>query len=111
VQPVLQVENKLLLFFLTHGGVTMQINQGGRGRGRYLVTCKDSEVLVEFIEQSSDDASLSLLDTLGPIENPHTALFDMPHETAASLSREFKHQGDLRIEPDLPAKVFSGWKQ
>ena len=48
---------------------------------------------------------------MGPIENPHTALFDMPHETAASLSREFKHQGDLKIEPDLPAKVFSGWKQ
>ncbi len=89
----------------------MQINQEGRGRGRYLVTCKDSDVLVEFIEQSSDDASLSLLDTMGPIENPHTALFDMPHETAAFLSREFKHQGDLKIEPDLPAQAFSGWKQ
>ena len=89
----------------------MQIIQGGRGRGRYLVSSKDSGILVEFIEQSSDDASLSLLDTGGPTESPHTALFDMPHETAASLSREFKHQGDLKIEPDLPAKVFNGWQQ
>ena len=44
----------------------MQIIQGGRGRGRYLVSSKDSGILVEFIEQSSDDASLSLLDTRGP---------------------------------------------
>jgi hypothetical protein len=89
----------------------MQIIQGGRGRGRYLVTSKDSGILVEFIEQSSDDASLSLLDTRGPTESPHTALFDMPHETAVLLSLEFKDQGDLRIEPDLPAKVFGGWTQ
>jgi hypothetical protein len=35
----------------------------------------------------------------------------MPHETAVLLSLEFKDQGDLRIEPDLPAKVFGGWTQ
>lgn len=89
----------------------MQTIQGGPGRGRYLVSSNDSNKLVDFIEQSSEDASLSLLDTMGPVDKPHTAVFDMPHETAALLSRQFKSEGNLKIEADRPLKMFSGWKQ
>ena len=88
----------------------MQNIQGGPGRGRYLVSSSDSSKLVDFIEEAGDDPSLSLLDTIGQHDKPHTAVFDMPHETAAELARRFKKEGKLRIEPDRPLKMFSGWQ-
>lgn len=88
----------------------MQIIQGGPGRGRYLVSGSDSSKLVDFIEQAGDDPTLSLLDTIGQQNKPHTAVFEMPHDTAAALARRFKDEGNLRIEPDRPLKMFSGWQ-
>ncbi len=89
----------------------MQALKGGPGRGRYLVSGGDSDKLIEFIDQASEDPSVSLLDTIGPQQSPHTAVFDMPHDTAAALAQRFKNDGSLKIEPDSPLSLFSSWQQ
>ena len=84
----------------------MHANEGGSGRGRYLVSAADSNLLTDFIVQATADPALTLLEKIGPHEAPHTAVFDMPHATAATLAQRFEHAGNLRIEPDRPLSLF-----
>ncbi len=86
----------------------MPVIQGGPGRGRYLVSCTDSGKLSHFVAEARADPGLRLLDMLGPPAAPHTAIYDMAHDTAASLQQRFAAGGDLRIEPDRPLSLFDG---
>ena len=88
----------------------MQAIKGGPGRGRYLVSGGDSGTLIDFIDHAGDDPTFSLLDTIGPQDKPHTAVFEMPHDTAAALARRFQTEGTLKIEPDSPLSMFSSWQ-
>ena len=84
----------------------MQAIKGGSGRGHYLVSSNDSTQLSDFIAGASDDSSLTLLQIVGPHDAPHTALYDMPHDSAAELARRFQLAGTLKIEPDRPLSLF-----
>lgn len=84
----------------------MQAIQGGPGRGHYLVSSADSQQLSDFIAQAGDDAALKLIKTMGPQAAPHTAVYDMPHDSAAQLAQRFQQAGHLKIEPDRPLSMF-----
>lgn len=84
----------------------MPILQGGPGRGRYLVSCSDSTKLTDFVAEAARMPDLQLLNTIGPPQAPHTAVYEMPHATAAALSQRFGPTGDMRIEPDQPLSMF-----
>ncbi len=80
--------------------------QGGPGRGRYLVSSGDSTKLADFVSEATRMPELQLLNTIGPQGAPHTAVYDMPHATAAQLSQRFASSGDMKIEPDQPLSMF-----
>ena len=84
----------------------MQAIQGGPGRGHYLVSSVDSKQLSDFIDRASEDPELKLLQTVGPQDAPHTAVYDMSHDSAAELARRFQIAGNLKIEPDRPLSLF-----
>ncbi len=80
--------------------------QGGPGRGRYLVSCNDSAKLARFVSDSHADPELQLIETIGPRDAPHTAVFDMAHAIAVQLEHRFAASGDMKIEPDQPLSLF-----
>lgn len=84
----------------------MPVIQGGPGRGRYLVSCTDSGRLSRFVTDARSNPDLRLLDTLGPADAPHTAVYEMAHEMAAQLQKHFAASGDMHIEPDRPLSLF-----
>lgn len=85
---------------------TMPVIQGGPGRGRYLVSCADSGRLSRFVADARANPDLKLLDTVGPPGAPHTAVYDMAHDMAAQLQKNFAASGELNIEPDRPLSLF-----
>ncbi len=84
----------------------MPLIQGRPGRGRYLISCGDTRQLGDFMSGHRSDPDLQLLDTVGPPDAPHTAVFDMSHAKAAELQTRFAVGGDLKIEPDQPLSLF-----
>ena len=72
---------------------------------RYLVRCKDdSRALTDFL--AALDATIKLIDTIGPKGQPHTAVLEMQRETAAMLAQRFHRTNQLIIEPDRPLSLF-----
>lgn len=84
----------------------MRAIEDGPGSGRYIVSCNDPGKLSQFIQSSYQDPSLQLIDTMGPVGAPHTAVYEMAHAKAAELQRLFTQSGELRIEPDQPLSMF-----
>lgn len=84
----------------------MPVIQSIPGRGRYLVSSASGEKLSAFLSEVGTQPELHLLDTLGPSQAPHTAVFDMTHEKAAQLQKRFADVGELNIEPDQRLKIF-----
>ena len=84
----------------------MRAIEGGPGSGRYIVSCKDPGKLGQFIQSSYQDPALQLIDTMGPVGAPHTAVYEMAHTKAADLQRLFSQAGELTIEPDQPLSMF-----
>jgi hypothetical protein len=84
----------------------MQAIKGGPGRGHYLISSVDSKQLSDFIASAGDDPALQLIEIIGPQDSPHTAIYDMPHDSAAELARRFQTSGNLKIEPDRPLSLF-----
>jgi hypothetical protein len=86
----------------------MSALQEGPGRGRYLITANDSRCLQRFITDAHQDPALHLIDTIGPNDAPHTAVFEMAHNKAAALQQGFQAEGVLKIEPDSPLSLLGG---
>ena len=84
----------------------MPIIQGGPGRGRYLIIANDNRRLRHFIDDAHNDPELDLIETIGPNDAPHTAVYEMAHNKAANLQQGFQAEGALRIEPDKPLSLF-----
>lgn len=80
--------------------------QPAPGRGRYLVSATDGARLLRFIAEAHGNPELHWLETLGPAAAPHTAVYEMPHDTAARLQQSFGASGELKIEPDRPLSMF-----
>jgi rRNA processing protein Gar1 len=47
-----------------------------------------------------------VVDTIGPVDKPHTVVAEMSQDTASSLERQFLHNDQLTIEPDQPLSLF-----
>ncbi len=84
----------------------MPVLPGGPGRGRYLVSSASSSRLARFVSDARGNPDLQLLDTVGPQHAPHTAVYEMTHDTAAQLQKHFAASGELSIEPDRPLSLF-----
>ncbi|HYD81063.1 MAG TPA: hypothetical protein VEC06_14750 [Paucimonas sp.] len=89
----------------------MPLADSKHGSGRYIVRSEDSKQLSEFIKNTEGDDCMKLLDVIGPAEQPHTAVIEMPHEKAHSLEEQFRNaKTRLIIEPDRPLSLFDGVK-
>jgi hypothetical protein len=91
---------------LSQTGKSMSTIQGGPGRGRYLIIANDKLRLRRFVHDAHKDPELDLIETIGPNDAPHTAVYEMAHNKAASLQQGFQSEGALRIEPDKPLSLF-----
>ena len=84
----------------------MTVIASAPGSGRYLVSSTRGDQLSAFLSELSADPELHLLDTLGPLNAPHTAVVEMPHAKASQLQQRFAAAGELHIEPDQQLKMF-----
>ena len=84
----------------------MSTIQGGPGRGRYLIIANDNLRLRRFVDDAHKDPELDLIETIGPNDAPHTAVYEMAHNKAATLQQGFQVEGALKIEPDKPLSLF-----
>ncbi|MCE2870269.1 MAG: hypothetical protein LW714_02505 [Oxalobacteraceae bacterium] len=84
----------------------MQTLEEKSGSGRYLISCVNPDKLNEFISTGYEDPSIQLIDTVGPIGSPHTAVYEMSHAKAAQLKQLFSTVGELKIEADQSLSMF-----
>jgi len=84
----------------------MSAIQGGSGRGRYLIIANDNLRLRRFVDDAHKDPELDLIEMIGPTNAPHTAVYEMAHNKAATLQQSFQAERALRIEPDKPLSLF-----
>ncbi len=84
----------------------MPLPNHGKNMGRYLVRSDDVTQLTDFINDVNADPDMELLDTIGPVNQPHTIVVAMPHTTAHSLQQRFSTAKKLIIEPDRPLSLF-----
>jgi hypothetical protein len=79
------------------------------GSGRYIIRSEDSASLTDFIKTVTGEPGMTLVDVIGPAEQPHTAVVDMPHDKARSLEQQFRSaKTQMIIEPDRPLSLFNG---
>lgn len=79
----------------------------GAERRRYLIRAAgDSAPLIAFIASVRADPAIALVDTIGPPDQPHTAVADMTETTAHMLRQRFCTANQLMIEPDRPLSLY-----
>lgn len=86
----------------------MSTLQGGPGHGRYLIIANDNHRLRRFVDDAHNDPELDLIETIGPNDAPHTAVYEISHNKAAALQQGFQAEAALRIEPDQRMSLFGG---
>lgn len=84
----------------------MPSTTAGTDSGRYIIRSLEPEHLADFIDEVNEDPALRLVDTIGPTGQPHTAVFEMKPDKAASLEQRFRTSNKLKIEPDRPLSLF-----
>ena len=80
----------------------------GAGSGRYIIRANDPWQLATFIASIKTDTSIEVLDTIGPVGQPHTLVAAMNKDKAALLEQHFRTSNQLTIEPDRPLSLFGG---
>lgn len=88
--------------------VRMLLTIPGPSDGHYIIRSKDAGQLAEFIDEVSKDPAMELLDSIGPVGQPHTIVVAMPREKAVFLEQRFRISSQLTIEPDRPLSLFDG---
>ena len=75
----------------------MKALEENTGSGRYLISCLNPDKLNEFISSGYQDPTLQLIDTVGPVGLPHTAVYEMSHSKAAHpIAHQAQHRELLR---------------
>lgn len=82
----------------------MPVLNPGPDSGRYLVRSDNPLQLQGFIASVGSDPRVTLVETIGPADRPHTAVLTMPHDVARTLQQRYANQ--LIIEPDRPLSLF-----
>lgn len=79
----------------------------GQESGRYIVRSDDPGKLAEFLDSLAGASGIEVVDLIGPVGAPHTAVVAMPHEKAVALEQQFRTSNQLlTIEPDRPLSLF-----
>lgn len=77
------------------------------GTGQYIVRSEDAGQLADFVRDIQQDQGVTLVDTIGPANRPHTVVVAMSPEKARSLEQRFRSNSiPLIIEPDRPLSLF-----
>lgn len=81
----------------------------GQESGRYIVRSEQPGTLAGFLDGIAGDADIEVVDLIGPVGAPHTAVVSMPREKAVALEQGFRSSNQLiTIEPDRPLSLFGG---
>jgi len=76
-------------------------------RIRYIVRARrDGDTLTDFLSELQDDPDLEVVDTIGPPEQPHTAVLAVDPELAADFEQRFRNSPHLMIERDRPLSLL-----
>jgi hypothetical protein len=86
--------------------VRMPLQTPHGDKDRYIVRSGDSSLLADFIDETTTDPELELVDTIGPVGAPHTAVFLMPDEKARALQQRYGESKRIIIERDRPLSLF-----
>jgi hypothetical protein len=74
---------------------------------RYIVRAAgDSAPLLGFIASIEGERAIRLVETIGPAQQPHTAVIETDAATAQMLEQRFRSNNQLMIEPDRPLSLF-----
>ena len=74
---------------------------------RFIVRARDDGgTLADFLATIAHEPELELVDTIGPGQQPHTAVIAMAPEHAPSFEQRFRNSPQLMIERDRPLSLF-----
>jgi hypothetical protein len=74
---------------------------------RYIIrAAADGPALAAFLAGIRGDPALKLVETIGPRDQPHTAVVETDAQTAERLKESFRNANQLMIEPDRPLSLF-----
>ena len=74
---------------------------------RYIVRAREGgSTLGDFLAAIEGDPDLTLIDTIGPPEQPHTAVVAVAPEQAPCFENRFRNSPHLLIEQDRPLSLF-----
>lgn len=86
----------------------MPLLQTGPEKARFLIRAVgDAVPLADFLNSIAADASIEIVDKIGPPGQPHTLVAAMSLDRARALEQQFSHSHQLMIEPDRPLSLFS----
>jgi hypothetical protein len=81
-------------------------------KARFLVHSAGGAALNDFLTLAASDPEISVVDTIGPRERPHTAVVEISTDKARVLDQHFRRTSTpthrLTIEPDRPLSMFDG---
>jgi hypothetical protein len=80
------------------------------GKARYLIHAAGGALLADFLALADVDPEITVVDVLGPRDQPHTAVVEISPDKARVLELHFRSTGtpshQLTIEPDQPLSLF-----
>lgn len=75
----------------------------GPDTAKYLISAKDDAPLKEVLATLADDPDVDIVDTIGPRDEPHTAVVQVSAGKAQDWARRLlANNQQLIIEPDRP---------
>ena len=74
---------------------------------RFIVrTRNEDDTLSDFLAIIKNEPELELVDTIGPKQQPHTAVIAVAADHAPSFEQRFRNSQQLMIERDRPLSLF-----
>lgn len=75
-------------------------------QARYMVRARDDGALVQFMRSIEGDPDITLIDSIGPQQQPHTLVVSVAHDKAAALEARVRLVPQLVLERDRPLSLF-----
>ena len=74
---------------------------------RYIVRAREGgSTLDDFLAAIAGDPDLTLIDTIGPPDQPHTAVIAVAPQQAPCFEHRFRNSPHLLIEQDRPLSLY-----
>jgi hypothetical protein len=74
----------------------------------YIIRARDdgNDALARFLASIRGQPDIELVKTIGPPQQPHTAVLALSAAQAQALEQRFRLNNDLMIERDRPLSMF-----